>query len=96
VEIYVDKVETYGTIETSKQQHERQHIMNSQTILTLMLDGAYLNVGESKFYHSSFKKGFRTMLSSNISFVSAQKKLRNMDKLEFVESDKGLTIRAAI
>jgi hypothetical protein len=70
--------------------------MNSQTILTLMLDGAYLNVCESKFYHASFRKGYRKMTSGNVSFWAARTKLSAMDKLQHVETDKGLIIRATI
>ncbi len=54
--------------------------MNSQQILELFLDGAYFNSAERKFFHNSFRKGFRTMKSSNISLMSAEDKLRKLGK----------------
>ena len=68
--------------------------MNSQAIVDLMLDGAYLNVGESKLYHASFRKGWVKMLSSNMSFMSAQSKLAKMGKLVQVKTDDSLIIKA--
>lgn len=57
--------------------------MNSQKIVELMLDGAYLQVdyqNGDKFYHPSFKKGWRKLRWSNISFQAALKKFREMKK----------------
>ena len=56
--------------------------MNSQKIVELMLDGAYLQVdyqNGDKFYHPSFKKGWRKLRRSNISFQAAIKKLKLTD-----------------
>ena len=68
--------------------------MNSQAILELLLDGAYLNSTEYKFYHPSFRKGWRKMCSSNISFAAAEKQLRKMDRLDWSRTEQGIIIRA--
>mgnify|MGYP006300243349 CR=1 FL=1 len=68
--------------------------MNGAQILELLLNGAYLNVGEHKFYHPSFRKGWRKMSSSNISFAAAEKKLRQMGRLDWSRTDQGMIIRA--
>jgi hypothetical protein len=68
--------------------------MNSQAILELLLDGAYLNSTEYKFYHPSFRKGWRKMSSSNISFSAAEKQLRKMDRLDWSRTEQGIIIRA--
>ena len=54
--------------------------MNSQKIIELLLSGAYHE--GNKFFHHSFRKGYRTIQSSNISFQSALRKLGNQVKLE--------------
>lgn len=56
--------------------------MNSQKIVELMLDGAYLQrdyQNGDKFFHPSFKKGWRKLRWSNISFQAAIKKLKLTD-----------------
>jgi hypothetical protein len=68
--------------------------MNSQTILDLLLDGAYLNSTEWKFYHPSFRKGWRKMSSSNISFSAAESKLRKMNRLDWAKTEQGIIIKA--
>lgn len=68
--------------------------MNSQAILALLLDGAYLNSTEYKFYHPSFRKGWRKMSSGNISFAAAEKQLRKMDRLDWSRTEQGIIIRA--
>ena len=70
--------------------------MNSQTIFDLLLDGAYLNVSENKFYHHSFRKGWRKMSISDISFSAAQKKLVKINRLDLLQTDNGLVIRATV
>lgn len=52
--------------------------MNCQKIVELLLDGAYLEVATYRFYHPSFRKGWRKMSSSNISFCAAERKLQEM------------------
>jgi len=54
--------------------------MNSQKIVELLLNGAYHE--GSKFFHPSFRKGYRTMQASNISFQSALRKLGTQVKLK--------------
>jgi hypothetical protein len=68
--------------------------MNSQRILDLLLDGAYLNSAEYKFYHPSFRKGWRKMSSHNISFSAAESKLRKMNRLDWANTEQGIIIKA--
>lgn len=59
--------------------------MNGQKIVELMLDGAYLQVDYvegSKFFHPSFRKGWRKLSESNISFEAALRKLGSKVKYE--------------
>lgn len=57
--------------------------MNSAKLIDLFINGACFVVKESRIYHPSFKKGWRKMLSSDISFCAAAKILGN--KLSFVD-----------
>jgi len=50
--------------------------MNKNKIIELLQNGAYLNSAENRFYHHSFRKGYRAMKSSDISFMAAQNALR--------------------
>jgi hypothetical protein len=68
--------------------------MNSQKILELLLDGAYLNSTERKFYHPSFRKGWRTLSCNDVSFSAAQSKLRKLNRLDWSHTDSGIVIRA--
>ena len=47
--------------------------MNKATILQLLEDGAYLNSGTSQFMHPSFRKGWRKMSSSSISWQAVER-----------------------
>ncbi len=53
--------------------------MNSQKIIELLLNGAYHE--GNKFFHPSFRRGYRTMRVSDISFQAALKKLGAQVKL---------------
>jgi hypothetical protein len=52
--------------------------MNSEKIVELFLDGAYLE--DCKLHHPSFRKGWRKMSSGNISFLAAKNKLQKIGK----------------
>lgn len=54
---------------------KRMKIMNKDKILELLANGAYLHSLENRFYHPSFRKGYRAMHSNNISFIAAQRVL---------------------
>jgi hypothetical protein len=59
--------------------------MNGEKIVELMLDGAYLQVDYvegHKFFHPSFRKGWRKLSESNISFQAALRKLGSKVKYE--------------
>ena len=60
--------------------------MNSEKIVELFLDGAYLE--DYKLHHPSFRKGWRKMSSANISFLAAENKLRKIGKKINYENGK--------
>ena len=60
--------------------------MNSEKILELFLDGAYHE--DDKFYHPSFKKGYRKVKWSNISLSAAKSKLQKLNKYSY---ESGIT-----
>lgn len=47
--------------------------MNKETMIELLETGAYFDVIECKFFHQSFRKGFRTIKPSNISWLAVEK-----------------------
>lgn len=49
--------------------------MNKDKIIELFQNGAYLNALKYRFYHPSFKKGYRAMRNSDISFMTASRAL---------------------
>jgi hypothetical protein len=58
--------------------------MNKAKFIELLKDGASMDVLNDKFYHPSFRKGWRKVTSGNISWWAAKTALRN----ELVCSDK--------
>jgi hypothetical protein len=56
--------------------------MNKAKIINLFLDGAYFVVREQRLYHSSFRKGYRSITCGNISLVAAERALG--EKLQLV------------
>lgn len=51
--------------------------MNKAKIIELLQNGAYLDVTTAQFFHASFRKGFRKIRVSNISFEAALRELGN-------------------
>jgi hypothetical protein len=49
--------------------------MNKDTILTLLQDGAVFDSKESKLIHPSFRKGFRKLRYSDISWLAVMRHL---------------------
>lgn len=47
--------------------------MNKDQIIKLLEDGAYLNAATYQFFHPSFRKGFRKLSSSNISWLAVER-----------------------
>jgi len=58
--------------------------MNKDKFIELLKDGASMDELDSKFYHPSFRKGWRKVTSGNISWWAAKTALRS----ELVCSDK--------
>lgn len=55
--------------------------MNKDKIITLLEDGAYFDLRNSKLVHSSFRKGWIKMLASNISWMAAERYYRTSGRL---------------
>jgi hypothetical protein len=53
--------------------------MNKAKIIELLLDGAVFNSKESKFYHPSFRKGWRKLTYGNISWQAVRRE-RNLQQ----------------
>lgn len=49
--------------------------MNKDKIIELLKDGAYFDSREDKFFHPSFRKGWRKMRWTNISWAAAERAL---------------------
>jgi hypothetical protein len=47
--------------------------MNKEMIIELLESGAYFNSAESKLYHASFKKGWRKLRWSDISWKAVDR-----------------------
>jgi hypothetical protein len=47
--------------------------MNKVTMIELLKDGATFAILEYKFFHKSFRKGFKTIKPSNISWLAVQR-----------------------
>ena len=60
--------------------------MNSEKIINILLDGAYLE--DFKLHHPSFRKGWRKMSIGNISFIAAENKLKKIGKQIKYENGK--------
>jgi hypothetical protein len=55
--------------------------MNKLQIIALLEDGAYFDVLAHKFFHPSFRKGWRTMRSSDISWCAVKNQFWNSKRL---------------
>lgn len=51
--------------------------MNKEKVIKLFNSGAEFNVRENRFYHPSFRKGWRKMFASNISLQAAENVLKD-------------------
>jgi hypothetical protein len=47
--------------------------MNKAKMIELLESGAYFDSNASKFFHATFRKGFRTIKSSNISWWAVKR-----------------------
>jgi hypothetical protein len=55
--------------------------MNKDKIIELLEDGAYFDLRDSKLVHPSFRKGWRKMYSSNISWQAAERYYSNSGRM---------------
>ena len=65
--------------------------MNKAKIIELLQDCAYFDSRESKFFHPSFRKGWRKMKWTDISWMAAERALGD----QLVEEDRVYKIKAA-
>jgi hypothetical protein len=47
--------------------------MNKDKLIQLLEDGAYFNTGTDQFVHPSFRKGWRKLTKSNISWQAVER-----------------------
>lgn len=47
--------------------------MNKAKIIALLEDGAHFDKLASKLYHASFRKGYRKLMSSDISWLAVER-----------------------
>jgi hypothetical protein len=47
--------------------------MNKETLIQLLEDGATFDILECKFFHNSFRKGFRTIKPTSIAWLAVQR-----------------------
>ena len=62
--------------------------MNKDKIIELLKDNAYYSTAENRFYHPSFRKGYRAMRWSDISLAAAKRALG--DQIEY-DPETGIT-----
>lgn len=60
--------------------------MNKSQIIALLEDGAYFDRLAEKFFHHSFRKGWRKMKSSNVSWCAVENQFFGTKRL--VSDDK--------
>ena len=59
--------------------------MNKDKMIELLEDGAYFDSLDDKFFHPSFRKGWRKITSSNISWQAAERYYRKSGRLVSTE-----------
>ena len=69
--------------------------MNKAKMIELLEDGASFDWVNSKFFHPSFRKGFRTIDSSNISWWAVKRVHGIFGTKRLVEIDNVYTLKAA-
>ena len=62
--------------------------MNAKMIIELLQDGAWFDANEYKFFHPSFRKGWRKMTDSNISFSAAFKELYHNQQIQMLDKNE--------
>jgi hypothetical protein len=69
--------------------------MNKAKMIELLEDGASFDWVNHKFFHPSFRKGFRTIYSSNISWGAVERAHGIFGTKRLVEIDNVYTLKAA-
>lgn len=69
--------------------------MNKAKMIELLEDGASFDWLNYKFFHHSFRKGYRTISSSNISWLAVKREHGIFGTNRIVEIDGIYTIKAA-
>jgi len=68
--------------------------MNKAKMIELLEDGASFDWVNNKFFHPSFRKGFRTIYSSNISWWAVKRVHGIFGTNRLVEVDNIYTLKA--
>ena len=69
--------------------------MNKAKMIELLEDGASFDWVNNKFFHTSFRKGFRKISSSNISWLAVERVHGIFGTNRLVEIDNVYTLKAA-
>jgi hypothetical protein len=59
--------------------------MNKDKMIELLEDGAYFDLLDEKFFHPSFRKGWRKITSGNISWWAVKRYYSNSGRLVSTE-----------
>ena len=56
-----------------KGSNRKANKMNKSTLIQLLEDGATFDAIEYKFFHNSFRKGFRTIKPTSVAWLAVQR-----------------------
>jgi len=68
--------------------------MNKAEIIKLLEDGAYFSYLENKLFHSSFRKGWRKLKTSNISWMAVVREHDVLGTKRLIETNNVFTLNS--
>jgi len=68
--------------------------MNKAEIIKLLEDGAYFSYLEKKLFHSSFRKGWRKLEASNISWMAVVREHDVLGTKRLIETNNVFTLNS--
>jgi hypothetical protein len=68
----------------------KEREMNKAQMIDLLEDGAYYSRKEEKFFHPSFRKGWRKIKMTNISWYAVEKEHGNWGTKRLVNDDSSV------
>jgi hypothetical protein len=66
--------------------------MNRDKIIELLEDGAYLNSNTNQFFHPSFRKGWRKMKDTDISWMAVERVHNRFGTNRLIDNDGIITL----